>query len=82
MTKYILLSFGGEEFDAPLKYGEKIKPSVQFDVSLMGLRNILSLLEYLHIRATFFVTANFALHHPELIEAIARTHEIASQGFY
>lgn len=82
MTKYILLNFDVEEFDAPLKYGEKIKPSVQFDISLMGLSNILSLLEHLKIRATFFVTANFALHYPELIEAIARTHEIASHGFY
>lgn len=82
MTKYILLNFDVEEFDAPLKYGGKIKPSVQFDISLMGLSNILSLLEHLKIRATFFVTANFALHHPELIEAIAKTHEIASHGFY
>lgn len=71
MTKYILLSFDVEEFDAPLKYGKKIKPSVQFDVSLMGLRNVITLLGYLHIRVKFFVPANFALHHPKLIEAIA-----------
>lgn len=82
MSKYILLSFDAEEFDVPLEYGEKIKPSVQFDVSLAGLRNVISLLEYLQIKATFFVTANFALHHPELIESIAKTHEIASHGFY
>lgn len=82
MSKYILLSFDVEEFDVPLEYGEKVKPSVQFDVSLAGLRNVISLLEYLQIKATFFVTANFALHHPELIEAIAKTHEIASHGFY
>lgn len=82
MNKAILLSFDVEEFDVPEEYGQAVPESVQFSVSRQGLEPILELLAQLDIRATFFTTAHFALHHPSLIQAIAQRHEIASHGFY
>lgn len=82
MTKAILLSFDVEEFDIPEEYGTKIEDSVKFAVSAQGLKEVLYLLEKLNIKATFFVTANFAINHKNLILEISRNHEIASHGFY
>lgn len=82
MTNVILLSFDLEEFDVPEEYGQSLPDEVKFAVSREGLQPVLHLLDELNIRATFFTTANFALHHPDLIRAIAQTHEIASHGFY
>jgi hypothetical protein len=80
--KQIFLSFDIEEFDVPLEYGRSIDESEQFRVSALGLDAVLDLLDRLGIRATFFITANFAQHHTEAIARIAQTHEIASHGFY
>lgn len=82
MTKPILLSFDIEEFDIPEEYGEKVDEKKQFDVSLQGLKAVLSLIDALEIKATFFVTANFAIHHEAIIREISQKHEIASHGFY
>lgn len=82
MNKAILLSFDVEEFDVPEEYGQPLPESVKFTISRQGLEPILELLEQLNIRATFFTTAHFALHHPDLMRAIAQRHEIASHGFY
>jgi hypothetical protein len=82
MNKAILLSFDVEEFDVPEDYGQPLPESVKFTISRQGLDPILELLDRLNIRATFFTTAHFALHHPELVQAIAQRHEIASHGFY
>ena len=82
MEKLILLSFDVEEFDVPLEYGQAIAERQQFQVSMQGLDHVLALLERLQVRATFFITANFALHHPATIVAIAQHHEVASHGFY
>jgi peptidoglycan/xylan/chitin deacetylase (PgdA/CDA1 family) len=82
MNKVVLLSFDVEEFDIPEEYGQTLDEAEKFRVSLQGLEPILQLLERLSIRATFFTTAHFALHHQPLIRAIAQTHEIASHGFY
>jgi peptidoglycan/xylan/chitin deacetylase (PgdA/CDA1 family) len=78
----ILLSFDIEEFDVPDEYGHPIGIDEQFQVSAQGLREILALLDRLDLVATFFVTANFALHHPDLLRQMAERHEIASHGFY
>jgi peptidoglycan/xylan/chitin deacetylase (PgdA/CDA1 family) len=77
-----LLSFDIEEFDIPEEYGQKIDQKKQFEVSLQGLKAVLPLIDGLEIRATFFVTANFAIHHEEIIRVISQNHEIASHGFY
>jgi hypothetical protein len=78
----IFLSFDIEEFDVPLEYGQTIDQAEQFRVSAIGLDAVLDLLDRLGIRATFFITAHFAQHHPRAIHRIAQTHEIASHGFY
>jgi peptidoglycan/xylan/chitin deacetylase (PgdA/CDA1 family) len=82
MKKSVLLSFDIEEFDIPEEYGQIIDKQTQFYVSLQGLKSILPLLEQLDIRVTFFVTANFAVHHEGIIREISQKHEIASHGFY
>ncbi len=82
MNKYILLSFDIEEFDIPEEYGQSLTEDVKFAVSKTGLCNVISLLEKLDIAATFFVTANFALHNQEIIKQLSQQHEIASHGFY
>jgi len=46
------------------------------------LSKIIVVIKKLDITATFFVTANFALHHSDTIREISKHHEIASHGFY
>ncbi len=82
MNNVVLLSFDVEEFDIPEEYGQVLTDTVKFSVSFHGLEALLPVLARLNIRATFFVTANFALRHPDMIRELARTHEIASHGFY
>ncbi len=82
MDKLVLLSFDLEEFDIPEEYGQSIDESTKFKVSLEGLEAVLKLLDRLNVKATFFITANFAIHHPSKIIEISRKHEIASHGFY
>lgn len=79
---YILLSFDVEEFDTPLEYGKNLELDEQFDYSLKGLNRILELLEKYELTATFFTTANFALHHLELVKKMSGKYEIASHGYY
>ena len=82
MNKVILLSFDIEEFDLPEEYGQKVDEKAQFEVSLEGLKLLIDLLDRLNIKATFFITANFAIHHEDIIREISIRHEIASHGFY
>ncbi len=82
MNKLILLSFDLEEFDVPEDYGRSLDESLKFNVSSQGLDPVLALLDRLQVKATFFVTANFAIHHPSKLLEIAKKHEIASHGFY
>jgi len=82
MNKAILLSFDVEEFDIPEEYGQTLSNSVKFSISHLGLLNVLELLQRLNIPVTFFVTANFAIHHQNLIKELSQNHEIASHGFY
>jgi peptidoglycan/xylan/chitin deacetylase (PgdA/CDA1 family) len=82
MDKLILLSFDVEEFDVPEEYGQTLDETIKFKVSAEGLDHVLALLDRLNIRATFFTTANFAIHHPSKMLEIAQNHEIASHGFY
>ncbi|NMG11227.1 polysaccharide deacetylase family protein [Brasilonema sp. UFV-L1] len=80
MNNLILLSFDLEEFDIPEEYGEKVEETVQLEVSYKGLKEILPVLERLNIKATFFVTAKFAIYHKAIIQEISEKHEIASHG--
>jgi peptidoglycan/xylan/chitin deacetylase (PgdA/CDA1 family) len=82
MNKFILLSFDVEEFDIPEEYDRPLEDNIKFKISRTGLSNVISLLDRLDITATFFVTANFALHNRDIIKQLSKYHEIASHGFY
>lgn len=82
MVKKILLSFDLEEFDIPEEYGEKLSDKVKFKISLEGVKKIIKLLDKLNIKATFFTTANFAIHNKLLVKELSKKHEIASHGFF
>lgn len=79
----ILLSFDIEEFDAPLEHGVDLPFEQQMSISIDGTQKILACLKRYQVQATFFCTANFAAHAPEVIKEILRGgHEIASHGYY
>lgn len=79
----ILLSFDMEEFDVPSEHGVDLPLEQQMAVSIEGSRKILACLRKHQIHATFFCTANFAIHAPEIINTIRQDgHEIASHGYY
>jgi hypothetical protein len=80
--KYILLSFDVEEFDTPLEYGKELDLHEQFAYSIKGLTRIIALLEKYKLTATFFTTANFANHYPELVKGMSAKYEVASHGYY
>lgn len=82
MNKAILLSFDVEEFDITEEYGQKLEAHAKFEVSLEGLKAVLELLEKLDIKATFFMTASFAMTYPSLAIKMAEKYEVASHGFY
>jgi peptidoglycan/xylan/chitin deacetylase (PgdA/CDA1 family) len=81
--KTILLSFDVEEFDTPLRHKIRLPKSEQLHHGYLGLVNVFNLLKELqHPASTFYTTANFALHYPDIIKEIAQYHEIASHTFY
>lgn len=81
-TNSILLSFDIEEFDIPEEYNQTIDEKLKLEISRKGLEKILNILDRTNVRATFFVTAHFALHNQAIIHEISQKHEIASHGFY
>jgi len=79
----ILLGFDVEEFDMPLEYGKQIDFDEQLSTSTTGTSVVLEILKSMGIKATFFCTANYAVHKPDVIKSIiANGHEIASHGYY
>ena len=79
----ILLGFDIEEFDLPVEYGYQIPFDQQIKFSSEGTIRLLSLLKKHQIRATFFCTATFVEHAPEILHKIvADGHEVASHGYY
>lgn len=80
MNKKILLSFDLEEFDLPSEYGQKIEKNTQMRISKLGLLKIMKILEEFSIKATFFVTSDFALRNKKLIKDLSKKHEIASHS--
>jgi hypothetical protein len=79
--KKILLTFDIEEFDLPLEYNPAISEKEQLAISKKGLLKILDLLNKHNIKATFFVTAKFALSNKRLIKMLSKKYEIAFHGF-
>jgi peptidoglycan/xylan/chitin deacetylase (PgdA/CDA1 family) len=79
----ILLGFDLEEFDLPAEYGVTINFEEQLSVSTLGALTVLDILRSAAIKATFYCTANYAIHRPAVISQIVNEgHEIASHGFY
>lgn len=79
----VTLGFDIEEFDFPLERGRSIDLDTQLDVSSEGLEFLLGLLDRLELKATFYTTANFARHRPELLRRIVGAgHEVASHDFF
>ncbi|RFS20914.1 DUF3473 domain-containing protein [Chitinophaga silvatica] len=80
--KRILISVDVEEFDIPEEFGQQVSLQDKLEVSKKGLQATLALFEKYEVRATFFITAYWAQHYPELIKQIAAQHEIASHAYY
>jgi peptidoglycan/xylan/chitin deacetylase (PgdA/CDA1 family) len=79
----ILLGFDVEEFDMPFEYGRSLPVDEQLSISTNGTNLILEILRSANVKATFFCTANYAIHQPEIIRKIVNEgHEIASHGYY
>jgi peptidoglycan/xylan/chitin deacetylase (PgdA/CDA1 family) len=79
----ILLSFDIEEFDMPFEYGKTITFDEQLAISTQGTLSILDILKQANIKATFYCTANYAKHQPNVILRIVNEgHEIASHGYF
>ncbi|MDE6483685.1 MAG: polysaccharide deacetylase family protein [Rikenellaceae bacterium] len=78
----VTLGFDIEEFDFPLERGRDTDLDTQLDISYEGFDFLLGLLDRTGIKATFYTTANFALHRPEIVlRASAAGHEIASHDY-
>lgn len=82
MTKgKVLLSFDIEEFDLPREHGGVISLEEGIKVSSQGAERILDLLDKKQVKATFFITGNFANGKPDLIKRMVKTgHEVACHG--
>jgi peptidoglycan/xylan/chitin deacetylase (PgdA/CDA1 family) len=79
----IILGFDVEEFDMPFEYGKTLPFTEQLAISTTGTLLLLDLLKEKGIKATFFCTAHYAMHQPEIILKIVNEgHEIASHGYY
>ena len=66
-----------------MEHGVELPFEEQMRTSVEGTRKILACLARHRVKATFFCTANFALHAKDLILDIQKGgHEIASHGFY
>lgn len=77
----VLLSFDIEEFDLPRERGEAISLEEGIKVSSEGVERILRILAENEVKATFFITGNFAKGRPDLIARMREAgHEIACHG--
>ena len=78
----ILLSFDIEEFDLPLEHGVQLGIDEQMAVSIQGACRVLDILRAKNVRATMFVTANFAERAPEVFRRIVdEGHEVACHSY-
>jgi peptidoglycan/xylan/chitin deacetylase (PgdA/CDA1 family) len=82
VTRQIMFTVDVEEFDTALEYGHNLSINEQLEVSTLGMRLLADRLAALNIRATLFTTANYAFHETDFVRNLAKTHEIASHGYY
>lgn len=77
----VLLSFDVEEFDLPREHGAEISLEEGVKVSSEGLEKVLMMLGRTGVKATFFVTGNFARLRPDLVVQMVKDgHEVACHG--
>ncbi|HZY80138.1 MAG TPA: polysaccharide deacetylase family protein [Cyclobacteriaceae bacterium] len=82
-VRSVVLTFDVEEFDVPNEYGHPISLAEQIEISRIGTIAILDLLSILDVKATFFTTAQFALHAGDVVKRIASEgHEVASHSYF
>jgi hypothetical protein len=82
ITRKLLISVDVEEFDIPEEYGVQVSLEDKLKVSHKGLLTMLDLFDKYNVRATFFVTAYWAQHYPELVRQLAVQHEVASHAHF
>jgi hypothetical protein len=82
LDKKLLISVDVEEFDIPEEFGQQVPLQEKLEVSRRGLQHTLVLFKQYNVRATFFITAYWAQHYPELVRQMAAEHEIASHAYY
>ncbi len=81
MASKVLISFDIEEFDLPRENGAEISLKDGVKVSAAGLKRVLKMCRETNIKATFFVTGNFAKECPEIVQEIVKDgHEVACHG--
>jgi peptidoglycan/xylan/chitin deacetylase (PgdA/CDA1 family) len=82
LANCILFTVDVEEFDTAPEFGHDIGLTEQIAVSKRGLDLLAQRFDALSARTTLFTTANYALHEPAQIRALAAKHEIASHGYF
>jgi peptidoglycan/xylan/chitin deacetylase (PgdA/CDA1 family) len=81
--RFVVLTFDVEEFDVPDEFGHPTTLDEKIRVSREGTIAVLDLLLGLHIKATFFTTAQFAICAPDIVKRIVdEGHELGSHSFY
>ncbi len=81
MAGKILISFDIEEFDFPREKGVDFSLEEGVSISDEGLKKILAILKRTNVKATFFVTGNFARLRPNSVRAIVDAgHEVGAHG--
>lgn len=77
--KNILLTFDIEKLGLS-SYGLKLEENKRYEIAIIGFKKILLILDKNKIKATFFITADFAVRYKKFIKEISKKHEIASHG--
>lgn len=78
----ICLTFDLEEFDLPTEYAQPVDMPTQFEVTRLGMKLLLPLLDEFNASCTFFTTAHFAENNPHVIRELSSRHEVASHSYF
>jgi peptidoglycan/xylan/chitin deacetylase (PgdA/CDA1 family) len=80
--KKILLTFDIEEADILNEYKLNVSKETELEISKQGFLRLINILKENNVKATLFVTANFAKRYTKLIRELSdEGHEIACHGY-
>ncbi len=80
--KYLLLTFDIEQFVLPIERNVAHNVEDLFSISYYGTHKIIQFLDKHKITSTFFITYEYALKYPDIVEVlIENNHEIALHGY-